>query len=140
MSKNYDIVLWTDMSIRILKPMSSETAFKIPIIARCKHNQPWPIVTFTKDSTLKYLNMTCKEGQGIENFAANIFIFNFSNIIARSLLNKWVNCTLYKECMVSVPILPSDLEGCHWKHLKSDISFIGCHRCDSVCGQLCNLS
>ena len=29
MSKNYDIVLWTDMSIRILKPMSSETAFKI---------------------------------------------------------------------------------------------------------------
>ena len=126
LSKNYDIVLWADSSIRILKPMS------LNLIAGCEHNQPWPIVAFTKDSTLKYLNMTRKEAQGVEGFAANIFIFNFANIIARSLLNEWVDCALHKECMVSVPILPSDLEGFHWKHPKSDISFIGCHRYDQA--------
>ena len=90
------------------------------------------MVAITKDSTLNYLNMSRKDGRGVIGFEANSLLFNFANITALLLLNKWVDCALHKECMVGVPILPSDHSSCQWKHNISDISFIGCHRYDQA--------
>ena len=136
MSKKYNVVLWADTSIRISKPFSKSLLNRLlefPIIAGSRHEVSGrSIVAFTKDSTLNYLNMSRKDGQGVIGFEANSLIFNFANITALLLLNKWVDCALHKECIVGVPILPSDHSGCQWKHNISDISFIGCHRYDQA--------
>ena len=134
MSKKYDVILWADTSIRILKPLSKslmKRLLEFPIIAGSRHYVSGrSMIAFTKDSTLKYLNMTREDGRGVIGFEANILIFNFANVTAHLLLNKWVDCALHKECIVGVPILPSDHSGCQWKRNISDISFIGCHRYD----------
>ena len=136
MSKKYNVILWADTSIRISKPFSKSLLSRLlefPIIAGSRHEvSDRSIVAFTKDSTLNYLNMSRKDGQGVIGFKANSLIFNFANVTTLLLLNKWVDCALHKECMVGVPILPSDHSGCQWKHNISVISFIGCHRYDMM--------
>ena len=136
MSKNYNVVLWADTSIRILKRLSEnllKRLLEVPIIAGTKHYaRDHSAVAFAKDSTVKYLNMSREDGQGVIGFTATCLIFNFANITAQLLLNKWVDCALHKECMIGVPSHPSDIMGCQWEREISDISFIGCHRYDQA--------
>ena len=136
MSKKYNVILWADTSTRILKPLSKsllKRLLEFPIIAVSKHGVSGrSMVAFAKNSTVKYLNMSREDCRGVNGFAATSLLFNFANVTARLLLKKWVDCALHKECMVGVPILPTDLSGCQWKHNISDLSFIGCHRYDQV--------
>ena len=92
MSEKYNVVLWADTSIRILKPFSKsllKRLLEFPIISGSRHEVSGrSMIAFTKDSTLNYLNMSRKDGRGVIGFESNSLIFNFANVTALLLLIK----------------------------------------------------
>ena len=129
-SQQYNVLLWLDTSIRIVKPLTNGVLQRLiifPLIAGKIHNFN-NIATFAVDSTIQYLNVSRKDMIGIKGFQANCLLFYMNNKI-KVLLNKWVDCAEHRECLYGIGGI---LKLCNVDIQPQQVTYNGCHRYDQV--------
>ena len=127
-SKEYEVVMWADTSVRVMQPIAA-TLFPylkvFPFIAGPPAYHP--IVSFTHDGMLHYLNIT-QSRKELQVFNATIqggcWILWMNKLMREKLLKYWVNCALHQDC-----IAPKGSRSSPCK-FKKGATYFHCHRYD----------
>ena len=125
--KDYEVVMWGDASVRLLKPLQEYILpylldIEVPFVGT-KANSA--IVQMTHSGTLNYFNMTRESMQGLLTLQAGCWVL-WSTKKMMSLISRWVDCALHEEC-----IAPKGAQrrGCSSKPTQQ-VDYCGCHRFD----------
>ena len=130
LSKRFELVVWGDASVRILKPLQEyilQFLLDVPVPFVGTRNY-MITVQMTHSGTLKYLNVTRQSMRGLSTIQGGAWILWLTDQTKR-LLDSWVDCALHEEC-----IAPSGAELCSCGnrpfHARREVSYCGCHRFD----------
>ena len=129
-SRQCNVLLWLDTSMRIVKPLTNGVLQRLlifPLIAGNIHNYS-NIATFAVDSTIKYLNISREDMIGVKGFQANCLLFYMNNK-TKVLLNKWFDCAIHRECLYGIGGV---LKLCNLDVQPQQMTYNGCHRYDQV--------
>ena len=132
-SKEHEIFLWLDSSIRILKPLTTnhciESVNDIPLMACFSHMEDRRMMEFTKEGTIKYFNITRQQMKDVVGLQSGCLMFKMIKKM-RLIMEKWVDCAYHEECICGTKNR-TDKEHCN-THLPQSTKFIGCHRYDQA--------
>ena len=125
--KDYEVVMWGDASVRLLKPLQDYILpylldIEVPFVGT-KANAA--IVQMTHSGTLNYLNMTRESMQGVHTLQAGCWVL-WSTKKMKSLVSRWVDCALHEECIAPKG---AQLYHCSPKPIQQ-VDYCGCHRFD----------
>ena len=130
--KDYEVVMWGDASVRLLKPLQEYILpylldIEVPFVGT-KYNAP--IVRMTHNGTLNYFNATRESMQDLPTLQGGCWVLWLTEKTKR-LLNSWVDCALHEEC-----IAPNGTHVCNcnlkiWNmNVPQEVGYCGCHRFD----------
>jgi hypothetical protein len=135
-SKEHNLVMWLDASIRIVNPLNTDGcietvntySFSAPLI----HVPGVSMGQFLRDKSLEYLNVTRQDLKDITGFQSGCLMFKMDST-GRSLMDEWVECTFHRECICGGDLGTGD----HCHHLqktyqKNHLLYVGCHRYDQA--------
>ena len=149
-SEQYEVVMYFDSSVRLNGPIDARV-FKYFQSSPAFFAGPWwgnqcvrsnrPIVSFTHDTTLKYLfpkksqDLTSlrKELAVWGHLQAGCWIMWLNSDMKERLLDNWVDCALHEQCMAPKE---ADIDGCVilakmiFTDYVSEGKYTGCHRYD----------
>ena len=132
-SKEHEIFLWLDSSIRILKPLTTdhciESVNDIPLTACFSHMPERRMMEFTNEGTVKYLNITRQQMKDVVGLQSGCLMFNMTKKM-RLIMEKWVDCAYHEECICGTKS-GTDKEFCNTS-IPQGTKFIGCHRYDQA--------
>ena len=127
--RDYEVVMWGDASVRLLKPLQEYILpylldIEAPFVGT-KYNTT--IVQWTHSGTLNYFNMTRESMQGLLTLQAGCWVL-WSTKRMKSLISNWEDCALHEEC-----IAPEGTHVCNCKKKtwnRQEVDYCGCHRFD----------
>ena len=131
-SQEYDVIMYGDSSLRVISPHIEKALTRLlefpfldasPIII-------FPIVSFTHDKTLDYLNFPPSRQHMAKwgTLQAGCWLMLANDIMKQKVIRPWVDCALHPECIAPAG---ATVTGCRFTDLKyNDGRYIGCHRFD----------
>lgn len=133
-TSEYEVVFWGDSSVRVVGTLFAEKLLsflpKFPFVAGSA--LPLPIVSFTHDGMLQYLNMSVSRKQmgQFGQLQAGCWVMWANSLMKTKFLNYWIDCALHQEC-----IAPHGSKRLHCDFKLGDKNkgagvYIGCHRYD----------
>ena len=132
-SKEHEIFLWLDSSIRILKPLTTnhciESVNDIPLTACFSHMPERRMMEFTNEGTVKYFNITRQQMKDVVGLQSGCLMFKMTKKM-RLIMEKWVDCAYNEECICGTKS-GTDKEFCNTS-IPQGTKFIGCHRYDQA--------
>ena len=131
-SKQYEVVIYGDASLRILHPVLESIIpllLDFPFVSGPMSGEPIP--RLTHDSTLRYLGleMSRKEAANeLDMTLQAIYSAWFTEVIRENWLKRWLDCALHEECIAPTGTDPFN---CNIDLLhRGGGEYIGCHRFD----------
>ena len=128
--KDYEVVMWGDASVRLLKPLQEYILpylldIEVPFVGT-KYNAS--IVQMTHNGTLNYFNATRESMRGLPTLQAGCWVLWLTEKTNR-LINSWVDCALHEECIAP---RGAQLLHCNQKpwNAPQEVGYCGCHRFD----------
>ena len=128
--KDYEVVMWGDASVRLLKPLQEYILpylldIEVPFVGT-KYNTP--IVQMTHSGTLNYFIMTRESMQGVPTLQGGCWVL-WSTKKMKELMSRWADCALHEECIAPKG---AQLHNCSEKLLTAsqEVDYCGCHRFD----------
>ena len=132
-SKEHNIFLWLDASIRLLKPLTAdhciESVNDIPLTAGFSHMKYRRMMEFTNEGTVKYFNITRQQMKDVVGLESNCLMFKMTKKM-RFIMEKWVECAYNEECICGTKNR-IDKKRCNVS-IPQGIEYIGCHRYDQA--------
>ena len=130
LSKEYEVVMWGDASLRLLKPLQEYVLpylldVQVPFVAR---ETNFIIVQMTHDQTLKYLNVTRESMRGLSTVSATAWVV-WINEKTKRFVDSWADCALHEECIApkGAKVKPCGVKpNQDWQ----EVGYCGCHRFD----------
>ena len=139
LSKEYDVIMYGDASMRMLKPAKNnvlphllEFPF-VPAPATGSH----PVISVTPPEMYKYLGLNLTRQQAVKAMPVTIqstmMLIWVTKTMKEKFLNYWVDCAMHKECMS--PKGYKRYTTCNFGMMKQKNyqgNYIGCMRCQSI--------
>lgn len=131
--RDYEVILWADSSVRLTGPLFTEKVFPLllqfPFMAGVTRSY-LPIVSFTHDGMLEYLNLSLSRKQMAHfgHVEATCWVIWANSLMRKKFLNYWVDCAMHQEC-----IAPNGarVTGCNYSVAHENAGeYSGCHRYD----------
>ena len=136
-SKDYEVIMYLDSSVRILQPVSHLLQFLqiFPFVSGPYPNvYKHPVISLTHDSTISYLKINLTRAQAVKQqsftLQGGVFCMWQTKLFRDKFLNNWVDCALHEDCLTPKG---STFDGCNFKMLSEPDhrgEYIGCHRYD----------
>ena len=135
LAKEYDVILYGDASLRILKPVKDEMLHylaEFPFISSSKAGHP--VISVTPPEMYNYLRLNLTRIQAWKampnEFQSTMMCVWANELIKNKFLKHWVDCAMHEECMS--PKGYARYTPCHFDRIKEPGEFIGCMRCQSI--------
>ena len=131
--RDYEVIMWADSSVRLTGPLFAETIFPLllqfPFMAPVTRSY-LPIVSFTHDRMLQYLNLSLSRKQMAHfgHVEATCWVMWANSLMREKFLNHWLDCAMHQEC-----ITPDGarVTGCNYTTAHENAGgYTGCHRYD----------
>ena len=139
LTKEYDVILYGDASLRILKPVKDKLLpflLEFPFVPRKATYHP--VISVTPPEMYNYLglNLTRKQAwKAMPNEIQSTWMCIWATeLMKEKFLKHWVDCAMHEECM-SPKGYVRNFSACHFDLIKKHAyrgEFIGCMRCQSI--------
>ena len=138
-AKEYDVVLYGDASLRILKPVKDELLpylMEFPFIAGPTVTSI-PVIAVTPPEMYNYLRLNLTRMQALKAFPGHIqstmMCIWTTKMMKDKFLKYWIDCAMHEECMS--PKGYKRYTACHLNQIHQPNyrgEFVGCMRCQSI--------
>ena len=140
LAKEYDVIMYGDASLRILKPLKNKVLpylMKFPFVPG-PASKIHPVISVTPPEMYAYLGLNLTRTQALKampyEIQSTMMCVWATKMMKDKFLRHWVDCALHEECM-SPKGYVRHYGKCNFKRLKRSNyggEFIGCMRCQSI--------
>ena len=130
-SKEYQVFIWLDASIRLLKPITTNDCIQsvndihVPLTACFNHFRK--MVEFTNNGTFEYLNISRQQMKDVRGFESNCMMFKMTKKM-QLIIKKWVDCAHNAKCICGTDKPTFErVDNCNFS-MPQGTKFINCHR------------